>query len=115
MAGIWLDSVNKYGLFDAETGRFILPPGVLDSFLSSEGPDMSNAENNASPIIIDLAGDGISLSVSSGVFFEHADNPFVGKSAGFTVKHFFRLSYSGNLRLIKFRVELNVLIYQDGE
>jgi hypothetical protein len=97
MAGIWLDSVNKYGLFDAETGRFILPPGVLDSFLSSEGPDMSNAENNASPIIIDLAGDGIeSLSVSSGVFFEHADNPFVGKSAGFTVKHFFRLSYSGN-------------------
>ena len=89
MAGIWLDSVNKYGLFDAETGRFILPPGMLDSFLSSEGPDMSNAENNASPIIIDLYGDGIeTLSVSSGVFFEHADNPFVGKPAVFTVKHF---------------------------
>ena len=89
MAGIWLDSVNKYGLFDAKTGRFILPPGMLDSFLSSEGPDMSNAENNASPIIIDLDGDGIeTLSVSSGVFFEHADNPFAGKPAVFTVKHF---------------------------
>jgi hypothetical protein len=77
MAGIWLDSVNKYGLFDAETGRFILPPGMLDSFLSSEGPDMSNAENNASPIIIDLDGDGIeTLSVSSGVFFDHDGNQF---------------------------------------
>ena len=89
MAGIWLDSVNKYGLFDAETGRFILPPGMLDSFLSSEGPDMSNAENNASPIIIDLDGDGIkTLSVSSGVFFDHDGNQFAGKPAVFTVKHF---------------------------
>ena len=52
MAGIWLDSVNKYGLFDVETGQFILPPGMLDSFLSSEGPDMSNAENNASPLLL---------------------------------------------------------------
>ncbi|WP_204312151.1 hypothetical protein, partial [Raoultella planticola] len=65
MAGIWLDSVNKYGIFDTETGQLILPPGILDSFLSPDGPDMSNAENQASPIIIDLDGDGIeTLSVS---------------------------------------------------
>ncbi|WIO45048.1 calcium-binding protein [Klebsiella electrica] len=38
---------------------------------------MSNAENNASPIIIDLDGDGIeTLSVSSGVFFDHDGNQF---------------------------------------
>ncbi|EPI4981876.1 TPA: hypothetical protein ACTW2S_002028 [Raoultella planticola] len=97
MAGIWLDSVNKYGIFDTETGQLILPPGILDSFLSPDGPDMSNAENQASPIIIDLDGDGIeTLSVSSGVFFDHDDNPFAGKSAGFAAKHFVSLSYSGN-------------------
>lgn len=77
MAGIWLDSVNKYGIFDTETGQLILPPGILDSFLSPDGPDMSNAENQASPIIIDLDGDGIeTLSVSSGVFFDHDGNQF---------------------------------------
>ena len=97
MAGIWLDSVNKYGIFDTETGQLILPPGILDSFLSPDGPDMSNAENQTSPIIIDLDGDGIeTLSVSSGVFFDHDDNPFAGKSAGFAAKHFVSLSYSGN-------------------
>ena len=97
MAGIWLDSVNKYGIFDTETGQLILPPGILDSFLSPDGPDMSNAENQASPIIIDLDGDGIeTLSVSSGVFFDHDDNPFAGKSAGFAAKHFVSWSYSGN-------------------
>ena len=97
MAGIWLDSVNKYGIFDTETGQLILPPGILDSFLSPDGPDMSNAENQTSPIIIDLDGDGIeTLSVSSGVFFDHDDNPFAGKSAGLAAKHFVSLSYSGN-------------------
>lgn len=97
MAGIWLDSVNKYGIFDTETGQLILPPGILDSFLSPDGPDMSNAENQTSPIIIDLDGDGIeTLSVSSGVFFEHNDNSFAEKSAGFAAKNFVSLSYSGN-------------------
>ncbi|HHG8772567.1 TPA: hypothetical protein ACPYU1_001922 [Raoultella planticola] len=52
MAGIWLDSVNKYGIFDTETRQLILPPGILDSFLSPDGPDMSNAENQASPLLL---------------------------------------------------------------
>jgi hypothetical protein len=52
MAGIWLDSVNKYGLFDAETGQFILPPGVLDSFLSSEGPICQTRKTMPAPLLL---------------------------------------------------------------
>ncbi|VFS92179.1 Uncharacterised protein [Raoultella planticola] len=41
------------------------------------GPGLVCAENQASPIIIDLDGDGIeTLSVSSGVFFDHDGNQF---------------------------------------
>jgi hypothetical protein len=41
------------------------------------GPGLICAENQASPIIIDLDGDGIeTLSVSSGVFFDHDGNQF---------------------------------------
>ena len=87
---LW-DAIQKYGIADPDTGGWLLPPHdfLMEQLFGSSGPDMSNAENNASPIIIDLDGDGIeTLSVSSGVFFDHADNLFMGKSAGFTLKHF---------------------------
>ncbi|HED2415503.1 TPA: hypothetical protein R4Y39_005954, partial [Raoultella planticola] len=75
---LW-DAIQKYGIADPDTGGWLLPPHdfLMEQLFGSSGPDMSNAENQASPIIIDLDGDGIeTLSVSSGVFFDHDGNQF---------------------------------------
>ncbi|HAT1603872.1 TPA: hypothetical protein I8Y23_000144 [Raoultella planticola] len=55
-------------------GVNLFTPGFMDPVM---GPGLVCAENQASPIIIDLDGDGIeTLSVSSGVFFDHDGNQF---------------------------------------
>uniref|UniRef100_UPI0031DC1BBD calcium-binding protein n=1 Tax=Klebsiella sp. TaxID=576 RepID=UPI0031DC1BBD len=75
---LW-DAIQKYGIADPDTGGWLLPPHdfLMEQLFGSSGPSMSNAENQASPIIIDLDGDGIeTLSVSSGVFFDHDGNQF---------------------------------------
>ncbi|WP_181015777.1 calcium-binding protein [Citrobacter amalonaticus] len=70
---------QKYGIADPETGGWLLPPHdlLLEQLSGAAGPDLSNAENTASPIIIDLDRDGVeTISVGNGVFFDHDGNKF---------------------------------------
>ncbi|EIL0014367.1 hypothetical protein LK554_004583 [Salmonella enterica] len=79
MASKLLELTQKYGIADPETGGWLLPPNnqLMDMFLGPEGPDMSDAENTSSPIIIDLDRDGVeTISVEAGVFFDHDGNKF---------------------------------------
>ncbi|HBZ8587261.1 TPA: calcium-binding protein, partial [Salmonella enterica subsp. enterica] len=74
-----LDMTQKYGIADPDTGGWLLPPNnqLMEMFPGSGGPDMSDAENTSSPIIIDLDRDGVeTISVEAGVFFDHDGNKF---------------------------------------
>ncbi|EKA2349331.1 hypothetical protein OI685_004301, partial [Salmonella enterica subsp. enterica serovar Newport] len=74
-----LDMTQKYGIADPETGGWLLPPNnqLMEMFPGTEGPDMSDAENTSSPIIIDLDRDGVeTISVEAGIFFDHDGNKF---------------------------------------
>ncbi|WP_170138706.1 calcium-binding protein [Edaphovirga cremea] len=77
MAKAILDGVQKYGLVDPETGQSLLPPGLYDPSVPGAGPDTSGAAKVASPIIIDLDGDGIeTLPIERGIFFDHNGDYF---------------------------------------
>ncbi|EFB7478717.1 hypothetical protein DFT97_004608 [Salmonella enterica subsp. enterica serovar Newport] len=79
LARTLLDMTQKYGIADPETGGWLLPPNnqLMEMFPGPEGPDMSDAENTSSPIIIDLDRDGVeTISVENGVFFDHDGNKF---------------------------------------
>ncbi|EBI9246488.1 hypothetical protein DIK88_20430, partial [Salmonella enterica] len=79
MASKLLELTQKYGIADPETGGWLLPPNnqLMEMFPGPEGPDMSDAENTSSPIIIDLDRDGVeTISLENGVFFDHDGNKF---------------------------------------
>ncbi|ECD3276211.1 hypothetical protein ABMF62_004315, partial [Salmonella enterica subsp. enterica serovar Newport] len=79
MASELLELTQKYGIADPETGGWLLPPNnqLMEMFPGPEGPDMSDAENTSSPIIIDLDRDGVeTISLENGVFFDHDGNKF---------------------------------------
>ncbi|EBY4129933.1 hypothetical protein D4Y10_10685, partial [Salmonella enterica subsp. enterica serovar Oranienburg] len=79
MASKLLELTQKYGIADPETGGWLLPPNnqLMEMFPGPEGPDMSDAENTSSPIIIDLDRDGVeTISLENGVFFDHNGNKF---------------------------------------
>ncbi|EEP0993008.1 calcium-binding protein, partial [Salmonella enterica] len=79
MASELLELTQKYGIADPETGGWLLPPNnqLMEMFPGTEGPDMNDAENTSSPIIIDLDRDGVeTISVEAGIFFDHDGNKF---------------------------------------
>ena len=50
---LW-DAIQKYGIADPDTDGWLLPPHdfLMEQLFGSSGPDMSNAENNASPLLL---------------------------------------------------------------
>ena len=77
MAKAYITAAQKYGIWDPDTGSWLLPPENPGGGYFPVGPSLDKPEGTSSPIILDLDGDGIeTLAKQAGIFFDHDGNHF---------------------------------------